>query len=158
MNAHQERSQEGFTLVELMIVVAIIGILAAIAIPNFLAVQYRSKRAELPIVVASVRHAEFVYDGLYDGYIAAAPHPTEPLSKSARSWGAGNDGFNHLGFLPDGAVRGTYEVVTVAGRATSNGGEFTVIGIQDLDRDEVFSKYTATNVRAIEPLTKNDVY
>ena len=39
-NRKSKRNEKGFTLVELMIVVAVIGILAAIAIPNF--IEYRT--------------------------------------------------------------------------------------------------------------------
>ena len=48
------RKQEGFTLIELMIVVAIIGILAAIAIPNFVAYQAKSKQSEAKISLGAI--------------------------------------------------------------------------------------------------------
>lgn len=48
----------GFTLVELMIVVAIIGILASIAIPNFQKYQAKARQTEAKIALASVYTAE----------------------------------------------------------------------------------------------------
>jgi type IV pilus assembly protein PilA len=48
------KGQKGFTLIELMIVVAIIGILAAIAIPNFVAYQAKSKQSEAKISLGAI--------------------------------------------------------------------------------------------------------
>jgi type IV pilus assembly protein PilA len=62
------RSKKGFTLIELMIVVAIIGILAAIAIPNFLKFQAKSKMSEAKTNLGAIYTGEIAYFGEQNSY------------------------------------------------------------------------------------------
>jgi len=66
------RSQKGFTLIELMIVVVIIGILAAIAIPNFIAMQNRAKEGSTKANMHTLQLAAEDYGVQNDGVYAAA--------------------------------------------------------------------------------------
>ena len=64
------RNQKGFTLIELMIVVVIIGILAAIAIPNFIAMQNRAKEGSTKANMHTLQLAAEDYGVAYDGVYA----------------------------------------------------------------------------------------
>ena len=134
--------------------VAMVGILVAIAIPNFVEMQRRAKRAEVPSNVAGIRHALLAYDAEFDVYIEAERHPLGEPGPESRDWGNGNPRFNQLGWAPDGNVRGQYWVTTTPAGKGSRGGDFTVWGRSDIDGDGIFATYTAT--RSINPAFHNN--
>jgi type IV pilus assembly protein PilA len=72
----QLKGQKGFTLIELMIVVAIIGILAAIAIPNFLQYQMKSRQAEAKTNLGAIRTSLTAFQAERGCYVAVTTWPT----------------------------------------------------------------------------------
>jgi type IV pilus assembly protein PilA len=137
------KSNKGFTLIELMIVVAIIGILAAIAIPNFLRFQLKSKSSEGKVNLAAIRTAEASYLAEFGVYVPAgvAPNAGIPGSSKAIFAELANPGgdFNTLGWTPEGQVFFQYGVSVNA----NPGLAFTATATADIDGDGVITQQWA---------------
>ena len=126
-----KQAQKGFTLIELMIVIAIIGILAAIAIPNFLRFQLKSKSSEGKVNIAAIRTAEEAYLAEFGAYVPAAASPAAVPGASKGTFvdqGTDPDNFSELGWSPEGQVFFQYAVAEASGA-------FTISAAADIDAD-----------------------
>ena len=84
-----KKKKEGFSLIELMIVVAIIGVLVAVAVPNFQRFLTRAKQTEAKTNLGSVYTAQ----------------------RSFRAeWNSYSSGFGLIGFSPEGTLK--YRIMT----------------------------------------------
>jgi hypothetical protein len=116
-------------------------------------------RAEVPSNVKGIKVAQVIFNSEEDAYLAVSSHPSAYApGKNAQNWGRGNTGFNNLNWMPDGKVRGVYNVSTTTPSSRSPGGDFEVVGRIDCDGDGVEATYTATKSLNVKNTTANDVY
>jgi prepilin-type N-terminal cleavage/methylation domain-containing protein len=116
----------GFTLIELMIVVAIIGVLSAVAIPSFRAYMNKSKVTEATTFLGEIKQRQESYRAEFGQYcdvsgagtlaIAAYNPASVPAGGTPVAWPTVSN-WQTLGAAPDTAVRFRY--ATVAGNPTT---------------------------------------
>ncbi len=147
---HAIRNQRGFSLTELMIVVAIIGILAAIAIPNFLQYQARAKQLEAKNNLVAIHTGEMAYFAEYDTYSdnfnAIGFAVTGVLQRYSYKLGE-----NHSGTLPSGCTPSKEDT-----ESTVSDTEFTAVAIGNVDNDATCDVWTIDENKTLLNVT-NDV-
>lgn len=124
--------ERGFTILELMIVLAIVGIIAAIAIPIFSRYQANSKSAEAKTNLGSLRVAQEAYFTENDAYRSAAAEPALIPGITQATFNSALPGFAALGWTPEGQVYFSYAIVTSA-----DGTGYTSDAGADIDGDGI---------------------
>jgi type IV pilus assembly protein PilA len=136
----RSNSEAGFTLIELLIVVGIIGLLSAIAVPNFISYQARSRRSEAYVNLAAVARIQSAYYAERGEFFEAGSWPIfVDLSTQKMEWDAASEAaYAELGWRPEGQVFYAYDTNTGATACTCSVC-FTATAAGDVDNDDLNS-------------------
>jgi len=102
-----KRSQAGFTLIEVMIVVALCGILASIAIPQFQMFYLRARRTESFVYLDAIHKSQLSYFSDRDEFVAGGPFMAVSDMKTLgleEMLVQGKYKIQAMGFLGDGSL------------------------------------------------------
>lgn len=149
-------TRRGFSLVELMIVVAIIGLLSAIAIPNYQNMVLRAKRSEAVPNLRGIGDAEQAYFVSYDTWIEADGNPSSSLyalDQLPHPFDGTMTGWTDLGWEPDGEVRCRYYAYIFGGGEWARTDAWC-----DIDNDNQSAVIRYYIPRVDEPGSFTDVY
>lgn len=122
----QARASHGFTMIELMIVIIILGILAAVALPSFLDSIRKGRRSEAFTAIANVQQAQ-------ERWRSNNPQYTGSLSSLAISSPTRPGGYYTLAVSPVTGSEGVSYVVSaeaVAGTSQANDGNCAKLGVK----------------------------
>ena len=149
------KNKKGFTLIELMIVVAIIGILAAIAIPDFLRFQAKAKQSEAKTNLGAIFTTQVAYFG------------------EANTYAGGTNCFNLLAWGPEGDNMYSYfcgtggeDVISNPRKGTDASGQdpsdvatsdiaFTVGAAGNVDNDTTFDEWTMHDAKVLNNVVQD---
>ena len=127
--------RSGFTLIELMVVVVIIGVLSTVAIPAFMRFQMRAKSVEAGVNLQAISKAEESYYAEYGTYVSAPAPVPATIPGSMKASFTSTPGFAALGWEPEGAVHFQYAVYADAPDLSSALIRYTAEAASDLDSD-----------------------
>jgi type IV pilus assembly protein PilA len=149
------RSKKGFTLIELMVVVAIIGILASIAIPNFLRFQAKSKQSEARLLLSGIFTAQTSYFSENNRYgsfneIAWSPIGTKQVyTYYSGSDGAGGSGLTDFKDPPAPMGHTAWTGTPAPAQSTGLTAGFTSGAIGNVDSDATLDIWTVNDQKKI---------